>query len=137
MAKTRVASHKGNGTAKLRSAVTTADSATLSDGNFDPTTATACANWFRVAIYPRFTGGTAPTVTIQILVRGNIADGTGYWAVLPNKTAALTEGVIAIIEVGSRDVFFRVDAITGSPTSVDIWGTGWEQVDRQYAFPDK
>lgn len=109
-----------NYASKARSAVTAAESTTINDTNFVPGDAMAGQAWKRVLVFPRFTGGASPTVTIQPLYRC----GSG-WVTL-TKTSPLAEGEGATIDVYGRDVFLRVDTLTGAPTSVDVYAAGWE-----------
>jgi hypothetical protein len=117
---------------KVRSSVTTTDSTTINDTNFDPTTATATHGWKSVQVFPRFTGGTAPSCTVQVLYRMTSISGNG-WALGP-AVASLTEGQATAFSVFGRDVFFMVTALGGTPTHVDLWCAGWEAV-QQTAGP--
>jgi hypothetical protein len=98
----------------------TADSATLSDGNFPPANACDCTGWRRILVLPRFTGGASQTVTLQVLYRLD-----GAWTA-GDKTADLGEGELAEIDVYGQDVFLRIDAVTGNPTTVVLRVIGWE-----------
>ena len=115
MATTKPGAMATSDATKVRSALTAADSTTINDANFPPGDATNCAGAKRVLLVVRFTGGTTPTATIEPLVRM----GTG-WAKLA-KTAAIGEGVAAVVETYGRKVYFRVDAVTGTPTSFDVY----------------
>lgn len=109
-----------NASTLVRSAVTAADSATINDTNFVPGDATNCAGWKSVVLHVTFVGGTNPTATIVPLLR---ADAT--W--LPQTaTAAIAVGVAAAVNVYGRLHYFRVSAITGSPTSVSVRCAGYE-----------
>jgi hypothetical protein len=104
----------------VRTAVTAADSATINDENFPPADATNCAGWKSVLLHVTFDGGTGPTATIVPLLRAG-----STW--LPaTATAALAAGTLAQVTVFGRLVAFRVDAITGSPTSVTVRCAGFE-----------
>lgn len=120
MAITAPGSISENRATEVRTNVSAADSTTINDGNFAPANATSCEGWKRVLVFVRFNAGTAPTATIMPLARC----GAG-WVKLPN-TAALAEGVGAIVETNGRHIFFRVEAITGSPTDLDVWVAGYE-----------
>lgn len=99
-----------------------AESTTLSDANFLPANAVDCAGWKRVVIFAIFPDGTAPTVTIQPLIRCG-----SQWVALAS-TAAIAGQVGAIVETDGRKMFFRVSAVTGAPTNVDIYCAGYEPV---------
>ncbi|NUP13766.1 MAG: hypothetical protein HOW73_47625 [Polyangiaceae bacterium] len=102
-------------TTEVRTDVAAADSTTINDGNFPPANAVDTAGSKSVHVFCRFNGGTAPTVTIEPLIRC----GNG-WVKLA-QTAALAEGVAATINTFGRKVFFRVHAITGAPTNLDVF----------------
>lgn len=108
----------GAETTVARNDVTVADSTTIDDTNFPPDDATDCAGWDSVMLFPLHNGGTNPTTTIQVLYRC----GSG-WAV-GATTSALAEGVAAVVSTYGRKCFFRVNAITGSPTNVDVHCAG-------------
>jgi hypothetical protein len=106
----------------------TADSTTISDANFAPANAVCCEGWKQVAVFVIFTGGTAPTVTIEPLLKAVPAAGVvggSSWVRGAAKTAALTDRLMAIVDVNGRHFYPRVDARTGTPTSFDIMVIGW------------
>jgi hypothetical protein len=120
MAQTNPGSIATNESNVVRSAVTTADSATLNDTNFPPADATNCAGWKSVLVHVTFDGGTGPTATIIPLYRAG-----STW--LPGTaTAAIAAGTLAQVTTYGRLVAFRVSAITGSPTSVTVRCAGFE-----------
>lgn len=104
-----------------------ADSTTISDANFAPGNAVCCEGWKQVAVFAIFNGGTAPTVTIEALLKAVPAAGVvgaSSW-VRGAKTAAVGDRVLAILDVNGRHFFPRVDARTGAPTNFDIYVIGW------------
>jgi hypothetical protein len=109
-----------------------ADSTTLVDATFDPTAGVLCAGWKSVAIFARLTGGTAPTWSLQALFRmGPTTTTANAWTtspIVPDDT--LTDGQFTIVEVGGRLIFPRIHAVTGAPTTVDIYVAGWTPLDR-------
>ncbi len=120
MGKVAPGPHSGNSASVARSAVTAAESATINDSTFAPGNAVAGQAWRQILVFPRFVAGTAPTVTIEPLYRA----GSG-WVKLA-KTSPLAEGQGVLMDVFGRDVFLRVDTITGTPTSVSVYVAGWE-----------
>lgn len=125
MSKITPGSPKGNGANVVRNDVAAADSATINDTNFVPGDATAGVGWKSVRIFPRFTGGTTPNVTVQVLHR--IASG---W-VVGDTTAPMTENQSVIVDLMGRDAYFRIHALGGgvAADSVDLYCAGWEPID--------
>ena len=115
--------------AQVARTVTAADTPPFIDSNCDPTTALITNGWRSVKVFPRFTGGTAPTVSIQVLHRMLSVAGNG-WVAGPTWTGLL-DGEAIELDVNGRDVFFAVTALTGSPTSVAIYVAGWSAVNQK------
>lgn len=115
-----------------RSAVTGADNSTINDTNFPPDDdyVIDCTGWKSVIIIPRFVAGTGPTVAVQPLHRAaqdpapDPAPASG-WAV-DAAGAAIAEGKAQVVNVMGRKTYFRVDALTGTPTNVSLLVAGWE-----------
>lgn len=111
--------------AEIARTVTATDSATIDNTTFVPADAIDASGFQSILVFPRFTNGTAPTVTIQMLYLATVEDGeSNSWAV-GTKTSALTEGKAEQIDVYGRKCFLRVDAIGGTPDSVDLCVAGW------------
>lgn len=110
--------------------VIVADSATLTDANFDPTTALDCSGFQSIFVGVEIAAGTNPTATIEALVRdADAADGSRWKriALTPATPAAQTTGALASgqfmeLRVDGRLVFLRVTAVTNatSTTSLNI-----------------
>lgn len=126
MAKTTPGNTTGGGTSNVvRAAVAADESGTaVADAGYPPANATSCAGWRTIAAFPRFTNGTAPKVTVQILHRVTLVSGNG-WMVGP-MSAPLAEGESFIFETFGRDFYVRVYALSGTPDSVDIHAAGWQ-----------
>lgn len=110
-----------------------ADSTTLTDANFAPTDGVMCTGWKSVAIYCRLTAAGATTADIQVLVRAGITPTTAdSWIVLDPATGlgAAAAGQYIIATVMGRLIFPRIHAVTGAPTTVDIYIAGWEPMAR-------
>ena len=129
--KTTLPSNKSSGIARART-VTTVDPAAIDDTSFPPADVVACKGWQRAMVFPRFQGGKAASVTLQVLVRAGSAEG-GSWAFQGAKFGPLADGQMVTVDVGGRDVFFRVTALTGDPKSVELFVGGWEKTDRSDA----
>lgn len=97
-----------------------ADSATVNDTNFPPANGIDCTGWKKVLVFVRFNAGTAPTVAFEPMLRC----GSG-WVKLA-ATAALGEGVAAIVETHGRLMYLRANAATGTPTNYDVFVAGYE-----------
>lgn len=97
-----------------------ADSTTINDTNFPPANGIDCSGWKKVVVFVRFNGGTAPTVAFEPLLRC----GTG-WVKLA-ATAAVGEGVAAVVEPQGRLMYLRANAATGTPTDYDVFVSGYE-----------
>lgn len=128
MAKTQIPI-QANEAVKTRSAVTTADAGPYTDASY-PVSGAGVAQpmgYRSVAIFLRFTGGTAPTAQVTLLHRtaqGAVAGGSGW--IQGAQSVALADGVAFFGTVMGRDFFPVITNITGAPTSVDVWATGWE-----------
>lgn len=125
--------------AVARSAVTAADSTTLSDANIPLASAIDCSGFQTLWVGVEFVGGTNPTATLEVLVRdGDAADGARWKMLLVGsadgvtaaaaasaRTAALDGTALQEVRVEGRSkVFLRVHAITGTPTSLSILAMG-------------
>jgi hypothetical protein len=125
----------GQATTLVRSAVTAVDNATINDTNYPAATATDCAGWNTVLLAPRFTGGTTPSVTVQVLFRlGSATDVNAFWGV-SETTYTVNQSEIAIVPTYGRRVFFRVSALSGAPTNVSLYCAGAEAF--KYAGPPR
>lgn len=121
------------GIARSASAVIAAESATLSDANFPVAQALNCYGFDTVLVGVEITAGTAPTMTIEALVRdGEAADGSRW----KRMTAGLAfEGTPAVGDTGALDgtafvelpvfgskaVMFRIKAVTNAANT-----TAWK-----------
>jgi len=126
MAQTNPGTLQGSAGTLVRSVSGTpvaAESTTINDTNFPPANDTACYGWQTVKLVPKLTGGSSPTVTIQVLER--VASSTSFWS-LGETSVPLSDGQSYELEVGGREVFFRLAAVTGSPTQVDLHCGGGE-----------
>lgn len=106
-----------------------ADSATINDTNFPPLNDVVTNGWRSVLVVPRFTAGTNPTVTLQILRRV----GAGWAA--GEKVGPLSDGQGVVLDVYGRETYLRVDAIAGAPTATAVHVAGYEPFN--YAGPGK
>lgn len=129
--KTVLPSNKISGIARARS-VAAVDPTALTDEHFPPGDATACKGWQRAMVFPRFQGGKAASVTLQVLVRAGTGE-SGSWAFQGAKFGPLVDGQMVVVDVGGRDVFFRVAGLTGDPESAELYVGGWEKIDRSDA----
>ena len=71
-------------------------------------------------------------------IEGFLFNHTGHWLHLRDDrikalVADLLPGQMVTVDVGGRDVFFRVTALTGDPKSVELFVGGWEKTDRSDA----
>ncbi|HEY1956706.1 MAG TPA: hypothetical protein VGH28_13895 [Polyangiaceae bacterium] len=119
-----------------RSALTAADSATLTDANIPVAQALDCRGFDTIWVGVEFTAGTSPTATFEALMRdSNAPDGLRWKRMLLGSVdgvtavasaAALTTGALdgtAAYELrvdGQKNVFIRCTAVTGTPTSFDV-----------------
>jgi hypothetical protein len=122
---TRATKNKQPGSAiehltSLVSTVTAAENATLSDANFPPADAVQCGKWKRVLVVPVFSGGSSPSIKIQLLRRAG-----SFWAA---DVASASFSAPVAFETGGRLCYFRVDTIGGAPDSVDIHILGLEAI---------
>lgn len=117
-----------------------ADSSTLSDANIPPAEALDCSGFQTLWVGVEIAGGTAPTATLEVLVRDDEAADGARWKKLlvgsPDgvtaasaasaKTPALDGTALYEVRVEGRKVFLRVDAVTnsGSTTSLSILAMG-------------
>jgi hypothetical protein len=124
MAKTSPGAISPSSSTVARNDVSAADNSTVSDANYPPANCCSGAAWKQVVVFPRFTGGTSPTVTVQVLHRVAAVGGNGW--LLGPTISPLAEGESDIIEVNGRDFWLRVLSFTGAPTSIDIHIAGWE-----------
>jgi hypothetical protein len=120
MATTKPANISTSGSTVVRTAVTTADSATINDTNYPPGDLTHGAGWNRVLVFPRFVAGTSPTATLQVLHRAGSS-----W-VLGETSDPLADGAAWTPQVSGRAFYVRVVALTGTPTNVSVHCCGWE-----------
>jgi len=120
MAKTKPGSISEGESTVVRTVAADESASPVNDTNYPPANATTCAAWRTVAIFPRFTGGTNPTATLEILHRT-----TGGW-MIGDRRESLTEGARVIVDVMGRDIFVRVYGLTGTPTEVNVHCAGWE-----------
>jgi hypothetical protein len=112
--------------ATLVRAVAAADTPPLIDTNCDPTTALITSGWRAIRVFLRFTGGTSPTASVQVLHRMLSVTGNGW---VPGPLwGALSDGEAMDLHVAGRDVFFAVPTITGAPSNVAIYVAGWDPV---------
>lgn len=107
------------------------DSSTLSDANFPPSsndTTGGAINAYGMStlwVGVELTGGSAPTVTIEALVRdAGAADGSRwkrlFTSVNQPQTYTLDGTGLVEVRVDGRLVFLRITAVTGNPTSVKL-----------------
>lgn len=104
-----------------------ADSATLTDANFSPTASDTTGGalnaygfqsvWLNV----EFTGGTAPTVTIEMLFRdAGAADGS-RWKRVAGAAALTLDGTgWQEVRVDGALVYPRLTTVTGAPTAINL-----------------
>jgi hypothetical protein len=114
-----------------------AESSTLSDANYDPTTGLDCFGYDTIFVGVEITAGTNPTITIEPLFRdsSDAPDNTRWFrvkcgvteGVTPASIANLTTGALAtnsdFVELkvfGCRKVFLRASAVTNA-TSTTAW----------------
>lgn len=111
-----------------------ADSSTLNDTNIDPTVALDCAAFQTIWVGVEIAGGSAPTATIEVLVRDEDAadgsrwkkllvgspDGVTAAAAASAKTPALDGTALYEVRVDGRKVFLRIDAVTNSAGTTSI-----------------
>jgi hypothetical protein len=106
--------------ARALTASPSADSTTINDTNFPPASDIVCNGWRSVLVVPRFTGGTAPTITLQILRRVGAAWAAG------EKVGPISDGQSVVLDVYGRETYLRVDAIAGAPTATAVHVGGYE-----------
>lgn len=120
--------------------VIAADSATLTDANIPPGGAFDCRGFQTIWVGVEIVAGTAPTATLEILVRdADAADGLRWKKLLvgapdgvtpaaaaSQKTPALDGTALYEVRVEGRNVFFRVDAVANAAgtTSMKIIAMG-------------
>lgn len=108
-----------------------ADSTTLADATFDPTPdpttggAIQCRGFATIWLGVELAGGTAPTVTIEPLVRDEEAADQSRWKTVLSagsvlRTSALTGASFEEVRVDGGRVYPRIHAVTGDPTTVRI-----------------
>lgn len=127
--------------ARSATAAIAADNTTLTDANIPPAQALDCSGFQTVWLGVEITGGSSPTMALEVLVRdGDAADGARWKKLLVGspdgvtaasaasaKTPALDGTSLFEVRVeGRSSVFFRVDAVTnsGSTTAWKILAMG-------------
>ncbi len=116
--------------------VIVADNASLVDANYPLDQALTCRGYQTIWVGVEIAGGSAPTATLEILVRDEDAldgkrwkkllvgspDGVTAAAAASQKTPALDGTAFFEVRVEGRVVFFRIDAVTnpGSTTGIKI-----------------
>lgn len=115
-----------------------ADSGTLTDANILPTEALNCFGCETIWVGVELTGGTSPTVVLEVLVRDadaadgsrwkkllvGSADGVTAAAAASAKTAALDGTALQEVRVSGRTVFLRVDTVANNPTGIGVLAMG-------------
>ena len=103
-----------------------ADSATLNDTNFPPVTDSTNGGMINtrgfesIWLNAEMSGGTNPTVTVEMLVRDGDASNGSRWKRLLVAPATLDGTGFTEVAVYGRLVYPRISAVTGSPTSVNM-----------------
>jgi hypothetical protein len=114
-----------------------AESATLSDANYDPAAGLDCFGYDTIFVGVEITAGTSPTITIEPLFRdsSDATDGARWFrikcgvteGVTPASAANLTTGALAsnadfteLKVFGCRNVFLRASAVANA-TSTTAW----------------
>lgn len=93
------------GVARLATALIAAESATLSDANFPVAQALNCEGFDTILVGVDITAGSAPTMTIEALIRdGEAADGSRWKRLLLGaKDGITTLGAVAAEDTGALD----------------------------------
>lgn len=103
-----------------------ADAAPWADATYLPDDAVLTPGWMSGMFFVRFTGGTSPKVTVQLLHRAKVTGGSEGWVAMPAvSTFELADGEGAVLDVMSRDVYPVITNVVGAPTQVDIYAAGW------------
>lgn len=111
-----------------------AESSTLTDANFPVAQALDCAGFDTIWLGVEITAGTAPTMTLEVLVRDDdaadgarwkkllvgSADGVTAAAAASQKTSALDGASFVEVRVYGRKVMLRIDAVTNA-ASTTAW----------------
>lgn len=119
---------------RTKAGVIATDSATLTDANIDPAAALDCAGFQTIWVGVEIAGGTAPTATLEVLVRDEDAadgarwkkllvgspDGVTAAAAASAKTPALDGTALYEVRVDGRKVFLRIDAVTNSASTTSL-----------------
>jgi hypothetical protein len=120
----------------VRSALTAADNASLTDANIPPAQAFDCRGLDTIFVGVEFTGGASPTATFEALFRDPLAPNGSRWKRLllgsPDGVTTVTPAAAQTTTAldgtagfelrvcGQQNVFIRCTAVTGAPTSFDI-----------------
>lgn len=104
-----------------------AESATLTDANFSPTASDATGGaltgygFSTVWLNCEFTGGTNPTVTVELLFRdAGAADGSRWKRVAGVASITLDGTGWQEVRVDGALVYPRLTAVSGAPTAVNL-----------------
>jgi hypothetical protein len=104
-----------------------ADSATLTDANFSPTPdnvlggAFNCYGFSTVWLNAEFTGGTSPTVTLDMLFRDDGAANGSRWRRVSGLSGPTLDGTgWQEVRVDGSVVYPRLGTVTGSPTGINL-----------------
>lgn len=96
-------------------------------GSMDPKTSLHCEGWSQVRCLALLTGGTTPAINVEQLGRVQYENASGVEVdtlVLQDTFTGIGDGEEFVAVVNGSPTLFRISAVSGSPTQVEILVSG-------------